>query len=97
MGEGGGGTDETPGGGGGMQNQGRGGRRGGIAMGSLALGIIGGELASWSNRDHGSGGNSNGNGEDGSMDKEACGLPMCGGKRQGRLEMMPRRGEDDPP
>jgi hypothetical protein len=47
MGKGGGETDETRGGGRGTQNRGRGGRRGGMAMGSLVLGVIGGELASW--------------------------------------------------
>jgi hypothetical protein len=48
MGKEGEGTDnEMRGGGGGMQNQGRGGRRGGVAMGSLVLGVVGEELASW--------------------------------------------------
>jgi hypothetical protein len=47
MGEGGGGMDETQGGGGGMQNQGREGRRGRMAMGSLVLSIVREELASW--------------------------------------------------
>jgi hypothetical protein len=38
------------------------------------------------------GGNSNGGG----TDKVARGLPTCGGKRRGGLEMMPRRGDEDP-
>jgi hypothetical protein len=41
-------------------------------------------------------GGGNGNGKDGGTDKESRGSPMCGGKRQGGLERMPRREEDDP-
>ncbi len=37
-----------------------------------------------------------GDGDGGGTDKEACGLPTCGRKRRGGLEMMPRRGEDNP-
>jgi hypothetical protein len=47
MGKGRGGTDKMHGGGGGMRDRGRGGRRGGMAMGSLVFDVFRKKLASW--------------------------------------------------
>jgi hypothetical protein len=68
-------------------------RRGGMATGSLVLGIAGRNLLV----ERGGGGDSDGNGKGGGMEEKLVDCPTCGQKEtRGIIETMLRRGEDNP-
>jgi hypothetical protein len=71
------------------QNQGRGGV--GMAMGSLVLGVVGRNLLMEKG-----GGRLRSRRRRRQRTRSSRISPTCGGKRQERIETMPRRGEDDP-
>ncbi len=95
MGKGGGGMDEMRGVGGGRKIRGE--ERQGCQWGASCLASLGGTCSWRGVASNCNCGGDNGNDKGGGTRTRSLRIsPMCGGKRRERIEMMPKRWEDNP-